>query len=55
MSNRSVSRDDLDECWCCGGLHDSAAALCPDCQAADCKHFYDECLSDHTPVAEVEE
>ena len=45
-----VSRDDLDECWCCGGLHDTVRALCPDCDEAGCQHFGGQCLSDHKPV-----
>lgn len=47
---REVGREDLDECWCCGGLHDSVKALCPDCDDAGCTHFGGECQSDHQPV-----
>lgn len=45
-----ASRDDLDECWCCGGLHDSVRALCADCDETGCQHFGGECQSDHKPV-----
>lgn len=45
-----IGRDDLDECWCCGGLHDSFGSLCPSCDDAGCNRFSDECDSDHKPV-----
>jgi len=41
---------DVDECCCCGSLHDSFRALCPACNDAGCKHFGGECKSDHKPV-----
>lgn len=50
MTEPSVSRDDLEECWCCGGLHDSYRTLCPDCHEAGCSRFDDGCESDHQPV-----
>lgn len=51
MSDRpSVGPDDLDECWCCGGLHDSFGGLCPNCAEAGCNRFTDGCDSDHKPV-----
>lgn len=46
----SVSRDDLKECWCCGGLHDTLGTLCPPCYEAQCNRFTDDCNSDHKPV-----
>lgn len=45
-----IGREDLDECWCCGGLHDSLGALCPNCDDAGCTHFGGECQSDHKPA-----
>lgn len=45
-----IGREDLDECWCCGGLHDSLGALCPSCDDAGCTHFGGECQSDHKPA-----
>jgi len=49
-SSDEVGRDDLDECWCCAGLHDGVGSLCPSCDDAGCQHFGDECDSDHKPV-----
>lgn len=46
----SVHADDLEECWCCGGLHDSVGTLCPSCDDAGCSRFDEECASDHQPV-----
>lgn len=46
----AIARQDLKECWCCGGLHDSIGTLCPDCDKADCNRFTDDCSSDHLPV-----
>jgi len=45
-----IQRSDLDECWCCGGLHDSRGLLCPDCDDWGCPYFGGECESDHKPV-----
>jgi hypothetical protein len=38
---------DLDECWCCDGLHDSPHFRCPDCREAGCDHFGGGCQVDH--------
>ncbi|UIP01726.1 hypothetical protein Hbl1158_16865 (plasmid) [Halobaculum sp. CBA1158] len=48
--NAAVGRDDLSECWCCSGLHDTFGTLCPNCDDAGCNRFTDECESDHKPV-----
>lgn len=48
-----VSVDDLEECWCCGSLHDSFGGLCPSCDDANCNRFTDECKSGHIPVSNV--
>jgi len=45
--------DDLDECWCCDGLHDAPGLLCPSCDEAGCQYFDSECRSDHNPVRAV--
>jgi len=45
-----IERSDCDECWCCGGLHDSRGLLCPDCDDWGCPYFGGECESDHKPV-----
>jgi hypothetical protein len=50
ISDRRIGQDDLDECWCCGGLHDGLGLLCPDCDDAGCQYFDGECKSDHKPV-----
>jgi len=50
MTGDGIGRDDLDECWCCNGLHDSLGTLCPDCGEAGCNRFDDKCMSDHKPV-----
>lgn len=46
----AIGRDDLEECWCCGSLHDALGKLCPSCDDAGCKHFGGECESGHKPV-----
>ena len=50
VADGGVSRDDLKECWCCDGLHDSPGTLCPDCDNAGCNRFEDGCESDHKPA-----
>jgi hypothetical protein len=50
VASDAVSRDDLEECWCCGGLHDTHGTLCPNCDDADCNRFTPECDSEHKPV-----
>lgn len=45
-----ITSDDMDECWCCSGLHDSPGTLCPDCDDAGCNRFSDDCKSDHQPA-----
>lgn len=47
---RSIGRSDLEECWCCEGLHDAPGKRCPPCREAGCPHFGGECRSDHEPV-----
>lgn len=49
-SSGGVGRDDLDECWCCDGLHDGPGLLCPSCDDAGCQYFDGECRSGHKPV-----
>lgn len=48
---RSIVREDLRECWCCGGLTDQPS-LCSACADAGCNRFTDTCDSDHQPVIE---
>lgn len=50
QNESAISQDDLKECWCCGGLHDSYRTLCPNCHEAGCSRFEDGCESDHQPV-----
>ena len=50
VTDGGVSRDDLKECWCCDGLHDSPGTLCPNCSHAGCNRFTDGCESDHKPA-----
>jgi len=50
MSENEIELSDCDECWCCGGLHDSRGLLCPDCDDWGCPYFGGECESDHKPV-----
>ena len=53
MSNQfsdGIEPSDLDECWCCGCLHDSRGLLCPDCDDWGCPYFGGECQSGHNPV-----
>lgn len=50
VTDGGVSRDDLKECWCCDGLHDSPGTLCPNCSDAGCNRFTDGCESDHKPA-----
>ena len=50
QSESGSENSDCDECWCCGGLHDSLGLLCPDCDDWGCQYFSEECQSDHKPV-----
>lgn len=49
MTN-GFTRSDLEECWCCDGLHAAVGKLCPACDDAGCSRFGGECQADHEPV-----
>lgn len=49
--NGSISREDLTECWCCGGLTERPS-LCAPCDEAGCSRFSGECEADHIPVTD---
>jgi hypothetical protein len=50
VTDGGISRDDLKECWCCDGLHNSPGTLCPTCSNVGCNRFTDGCESDHEPA-----